>query len=143
MAAKKAAKKATKKAAKKPAPRKDKGEGGAAVKAWIAHAKPQHRALAQRLDEIITEELPGARKAVKWGAPFYGLEGRGWVATFASFKAYVSLGFFAGASLKPEPPEGESGLMRRVKIVDGTEPDEKQIRAWLRQAAKLPGWGKV
>jgi hypothetical protein len=147
MPAKKAAKKASRKApAKKAAPasRAGKGEADAGVKAWIAGAKPRHGELAQRIDKMVADEVPGVTKAVKWDMLFWGIEGKGWIARFASWKAHASLRFYAGTSLTPLPPEGEPGQdVRGVRIPDGEALDEKQVRAWLRQAAKLPGWGKV
>ncbi|MFA5862333.1 MAG: hypothetical protein WDA16_11630 [Candidatus Thermoplasmatota archaeon] len=67
MPAKKAAKRTSKKVPKPaaPAPRADKVEGDAAVKAWIAEANPQHRALATRIDEMVADEIPGITKVVK------------------------------------------------------------------------------
>lgn len=155
--AKKAAKKATTKTAKKAPPKKapakkaafgragtaGKGEGDEAVQAWIAGVKPQHRDLVTKLDALVGKEIPDVKRAVKWSTPFYGRAGQGWLVTVASFKEYVSVGFFAGTMLKPTPPEGESGTMRRVKIHDASEYDEKQLRSWVQQAAKLQGWGKA
>lgn len=120
-----------------------KGEGAAAIAAWIAGINPAHRGIAQRYDALVGDVLPGVQRAVKWSAPFYGLPGQGWVTTFASFKGHASIGFFAGTQLKPMPPEGESGSMRRVNLRDDADFDERQLRAWLQQAATLQGWGKV
>jgi hypothetical protein len=120
-----------------------KAEGDGAVKAWIAGIKPEHREIANRFDALAAEMLPGVRRAVKWSAPFYGLPGQGWVATLASFKDYVSIGFFAGTRLTPPPPLGESGSMRRVAVRGAADYDERQLRAWLKQAAGMQGWGKV
>jgi hypothetical protein len=150
-AAKRAAapKKGAKAAAKKPATKfvrtgtAGKGEGDGAVKAWIARIKPEHQETANRFDALAGATLPGVVRAVKWNAPFYGLKGKGRVATMGSFKHYVSFGFFAGTDLSPQPPEGESGRMRRVLVHDAGEFDEGQLRAWLRQAGAMPGWGKV
>jgi hypothetical protein len=155
-AAKKATKKAatpskaTKAATKKATPPKfgrtgtaGKAEGDGAVKAWIAGIKPEHQEIAHRFDALAGETLPGVKRAVKWNAPFYGLPGKGWVATMGSFKEYVSIGFFAGAKLTPAPPLGESGSMRRVTLHSAADYDERQLRAWLKQASDLQGWGKV
>lgn len=128
----------------KPAPMGSKGTGEAAVKAWIANAKPRHGELAEALDQMVTAEVPGVTKAVKWDMLFWGIEGKGWLVRFASWKAHASVRFYAGTSLKPLPPEGEPGqVVRGIRIPDGENLDEGRMRTWLRQAAKLPGWGKV
>lgn len=147
MTVKKSSKQRAKKAVRKPPATAASGrraEDTAAVDTWIAEAKPPHRALAKRVDEIVSEEMPDVTKAVKWHMLFWGREGRGWMLRFASWKAHASIRFYAGTSLTPLPPEGEPGQdVRGLKIPDGSSLDEKQFRAWVRQAAKLPGWGKV
>jgi hypothetical protein len=120
-----------------------KGEGRTAVQAWIATRKAEHREIIGQLDALITESIPGAVQAVKWSAPFYGLPGKGWLVTVGSFNEYVSVGFFAGTKLKPKPPLGDKGNMRRFQIHDASEYDEARLRSWLQQAAKVQGWGNV
>lgn len=120
-----------------------KADGDGAVKAWIAGINPEHRGIAARFDALAGEMLPGVKRAIKWSTPFYGLPGQGWIATFASFKGHASIGFFAGTRLTPAPPMGDSGNMRRVNLHGAADYDERQLRAWLKQAAGLPGWGTV
>ena len=111
------------------------------IDAWLTKVKPELRPLARRLDRLIMKAMPDAVCAVKWRVPFYGLTGQGWVASIAAFKAHVKLLFFAGGKLKPLPPEGKGNTAIDYRSLD--ELDEKQVSAWLRQAKKLPGWGRV
>ena len=120
-----------------------KGEGDAAVQAWLAGVKPEHQEIVRRLDALATKTIPGVRKAVKWSTPLYGVEGLGWVAAIASFKEHVALRFFSGANLKPPPPDGTSALMRGISIRGAEDYDEKRFRSWFRQAGKIKGWGTV
>lgn len=120
-----------------------KAEGDAAVRAWMSGVKAAHRPLVERLDALIGETVPNVKRAIKWSTPMYGVEGRGWFASVASFKNYVSLRFFAGASLDPPPPFGEGKGMRGVNIRDLREYDENQFRSWIKQASSMPGWGTV
>lgn len=120
-----------------------KAEGDAAVRAWMGAVKPEHRALVERLDALIAEVVPDVRRAIKWSMPMYGREGVGYFASVASFKAHVRLTFFSGTQLTPPPPEGEGKGMRAVNIRDPAEYDEAKLRAWVAQAASIPGWGKV
>jgi hypothetical protein len=144
IAKKPAAKKA---AAKKPAFGRSgtagKAEGDAAVRAWIAGVKPEHRPLVERVDALIAEIVPDVKRAVKWSMPMYGRAGQGWFAHIGAFKNHVAVGFFLGTSLDPPPPAGESGKMRRVNIHGPDEYDEKQLRSWIKQAASMKGWGTV
>jgi hypothetical protein len=120
-----------------------KGEGDAAVRAWMQGVKAEHRPLVERLDALIGEVVPDVKRAVKWSSPMYGREGMGFFASFASFKEHVRLSFFSGVDLRPPPPEGESKGMRSVKLRDASDLDEKQLRSWIQQAAAMKGWGKV
>lgn len=120
-----------------------KAEGNAAVRAWIAAVKPEHRGVVKKLDALIGKVVPDVRRAIKWSTPLYGRTGIGYFASVASFKNYVSLSFFAGAHLDPPPPLGESEQMRRVIVHDMSEFDEARFRSWIEQAASRPGWGKL
>jgi hypothetical protein len=144
--------KAARKSAQKAKPRQKgfgrpgtagKAEGGAAVRRWMAGVNPAHRPMVERLDALMGETVPDVKRAIKWSTPMYGRAGQGWFASVASFKNYVSLGFFAGANLEPPPPEGEGKGMRRVNLRDMSEFDERQFRSWIQQAASIQGWGRV
>jgi hypothetical protein len=135
---------------KKPAPKafgrpgtSGKAEGDAAVRRWMAGVKSAHRPILEKLDALIGETVPDVSRAIKWSTPMYGRKGQGWFASIASFKNYVSLGFFAGTSLSPPPPVGEGKSMRRVNIRDMSEFDENLYRSWIKQASSVKGWGTV
>ncbi|MFM2288007.1 MAG: hypothetical protein RL684_1150 [Pseudomonadota bacterium] len=138
---------ASKKAGKRPArlaggnPRIRKADGNAPVRAYIAAMPGWKRAVGRRLDALIVRTVPGVRKAVKWNSPFYGIEGRGWFLAFHTFTHYVKVSFFKGASLEPPPAGGTGKDSRWLDLREG-EFDQKQVTAWIRQAAALPGWGK-
>lgn len=147
-----AKRRATRKTSKTPAnPKKKfgragtagKGEGDAAVRAWMESVKPNHRPIVERLDALIGEVVPDVKRAVKWSMPMYGRPGRGFFAHLGSFKNHVRLGFFAGARLDPPPPEGEGKGMRSVNIQDPSDVDEEQFRSWIKQASSIQGWGTV
>lgn len=141
--AKAAAKAPARKAAFGRAGTAGKGEGDAAVRAWMQGVKAEHRPLVERLDALIGEVVPDVKRAVKWSSPMYGREGIGWFASFASFKEHVRLSFFSGVDLRPPPPEGESKGMRSVRLRGPADYDEARFQSWIRQAASIPGWGKV
>jgi hypothetical protein len=122
-------------------PQVPKGDGDAGVQAYIAAMPGWKRALGEQLDALIVREVPHVLKAVRWNSPFYGVEGKGWFASFHVFTRYVKLTFFSGTSLKPLPPGGteRSGETRWIDIYeDGF--GEEQMVAWVKQAAALPGW---
>jgi hypothetical protein len=115
-------------------------EGHGAVEVWLGRVKPELQLLARRLDQIILEALPDALCAVKWGVPFYGLPGHGWITAINSFKAHVKLLFFKGGALKPTLPAGKGNNAIDFHSDEELRLAEKQVKAWLQQAKKLPGW---
>ena len=116
-------------------------EGRMAVEAWLTRVKPELQPIAYRLDELIMEAMPDAVCAIKWNSAFYGLKGQGWITSLNSFKAHVKLIFFDGSALKPMLPSGKDNTYIDYRALEDL--DEKQVKAWLKQAKKLPGWLKV
>jgi hypothetical protein len=121
-------------------PQIPKGDGDAPVQAFIEAMPEWKHHVGRRLDDLIVEEVPGVRKAVRWNSPFYGTEG-GWFLSYHCFAKYVKVTFLNGASLDPLPPEPSKDPDTRYLHIgeDGVE-DEAQLRDWIRQAAAAPGW---
>ncbi len=118
-----------------------KADGNAPVQAFIAAMPDWKQGVGRRLDALITRAVPRVRKAVKWNSPFYGIDGKGWFLNFHCFTKYVKVAFFAGASLRPPPPgASKHDKVRYLDIREDDELDEKQLVAWIRQAAAIPGW---
>ena len=119
-----------------------KGEGDGPVQTYIAAAPGWKRPLCARIDALVTGAVPNVRKAVKWNSPFYGAGEAGWFLSLHCFARYVKLAFFNGASLSPPPPGASTQKdVRYLDIYEADALDEKQLRAWIKQASKLPGWG--
>ena len=123
-------------------PQVAKGDGDAPVQAYIAAMPGWKSDLGKRLDALIVRNVPRVRKAVRWNSPFYGIEGQGWFLGFHVFTRYVKVTFFQGTSLRPAPPGGTGKDARWIDIHED-DFDEAQMAKWIRQAAALPGWGKV
>jgi hypothetical protein len=142
-----AAKKAVpKKSPKEPAllsggnPQIAKGYGEAPVLAYIAAMPGWKSEVGRRLDAIITKTVPGVAKAVKWNSPFYGVEKGVWFLSFHVFARYVKVAFFRGAELDPLPPgASKQKHVRYLDIHEGDAINEKQLKAWIKQASQLPG----
>jgi len=122
-----------------------KADGDAPVQAYIAAMPDWKRRVGEQLDALIERTVPGVQKAVNWNSPFYGLAGKGWLVSFHVYARYVKVAFFDGTSLSPPPPGGKSQDGGRWVDVHEGEFDTlaPQLADWLRQAAALPGWGKV
>lgn len=115
-------------------------EGHAAIEVWLGRVKPELQPLVRRLDQLILEAMPDVVCAVKWRVPFYGLPDQGWIAAINSFKAHVKLLFFSGNLLKPILPAGKEHKAIDFHSGEELHREEKQVKAWLQQAKKLPGW---
>ena len=121
-----------------------KAGGNAPVQAYIAAMPGWKRDVGRRLDALMERTVPGVRKAVKWNSPFYGIEGQGWLLNVHVFTRYVKVTFFRGASLRPVPPGASKHKdVRYLDIYEDDRLDEAQFADWVKQASKLPGWGKV
>ena len=122
-------------------PQVAKGDGDAPVQQYIAAMPGWKREVGRRLDALIGRSVPGVRKAVKWNSPFYGVEGRGWFLSFHVYTNFVKVAFFRGAALRPKPPgESKHKDVRYLDIREKDPTDDKQLAAWIQQAADLPGW---
>lgn len=116
-----------------------KADGDAPVQAYIDAVPGWKRDIARQLDAMIVRTVPKVRKAVKWNSPFYGVEGKGWFMSFHVFTNYVKVTFFFGRSLRPAPGGGTAKDARWIDIHEH-DLDEKQLTAWVKQAAAIPGW---
>ncbi|WOF42669.1 DUF1801 domain-containing protein [Sphingopyxis indica] len=122
-------------------PQIPKGDGDAPVRAYIAAMPDWKRAAGERLDALIEKAVPDVQKAVRWNSPFYGVEGKGWFASFHCFTRYIKITFFKGAALDPPPPVASKDAdVRYLHIHEGEDVDEDQLARWLKQAAAIPGW---
>jgi hypothetical protein len=115
-------------------------DGDAPVQAYIAAMPGWKRDVGRRLDALIVRTVPAVRKAVRWNSPFYGIEGRGWFVAFHVYARYVKVTFFRGTSLRPPPTGGKSKEARWIDVHED-DLDEARMAAWVKQAAKIPGWG--
>jgi len=111
------------------------------VQAYIAAIPGWKRHVAQRLDEIISDAVPGVHKAVRWNSAVYGIKGQGWFVGFHVFTKYVKVTFFKGTSLTPVPHGGTTAEARWIDVHED-DLDAPQLIDWVRQAAAIPGWGQ-
>ncbi|MBP8824483.1 MAG: DUF1801 domain-containing protein [Flavobacteriales bacterium] len=117
-----------------------KGYGDAPVQTYLQAIPDWKREVAVELDALITRAVPKLFKAVKWNTPMYGMEGNGYFMGFNMTTKYVKVAFFHGALLEPLPPDASTQKkVRYLHIREHDVIDKKQVTAWVKQAAKLPG----
>lgn len=117
--------------------------GDKPVFAYIASLPEPQRGIAERVDALAARTLPGLERSVKWGMAYYGV-GDGWCFSCGGFAGHVKLMFINGVALKPVPPVTPIGMgksTRGVELKSVDDIDERQIAAWMKQVAAVPGVG--
>jgi len=121
-------------------PQIPKGDGDEPVQAYLAAMPGWKQAIGRRIDELVVENVPNVRKAVRWNSPFYGVEGQGWFLSFHCFNKYVKVSFMTGTALDPMPPvESKQDKVRYFHLHEDDDWDEAQFVSWVEQAAARPG----
>jgi hypothetical protein len=118
--------------------------GDKPVFAYIGSLPEPQRSIAERVDALAAETLPGLRRSVKWGMAWYGV-GDGWCFSCGGFAGHVKLTFGRGTSLTPVPPVTPIGMgkdSRGLELESVDDIDEPLLASWMKQAAALPGFGK-
>lgn len=116
------------------------GSGDAPVQAYIAAMPEWKHDVGRQLDRIISDVVPGVRKAVKWNSPLYGAGDDGWFLSWHCMTRYVKVAFHRGAELDPIPPVASTQALVRYLHVSPEAPlDAAQFAAWVTQASRLPG----
>lgn len=121
-------------------------EGDKPVFDYIASLPQPQRGIAERIDALAVKTLPGLQRSVKWGMAYYGVGasaplGGGWCFASGAFVGHVKLMFIRGTDLKPEPPVTPVAMgkaTRGVELASAKDLDERQLAAWMKQAATMP-----
>ncbi len=117
--------------------------GDKPVFAYIAGLPQPQRGIAERIDQVAADTLPGLQRSVKWGMAYYGV-GDGWCFCCGAFAGHVKLMFVNGTMLDPVPPVTPVAMGKSTRGVELTctdDIDEPQVVAWMKQIAAMPGVG--
>jgi hypothetical protein len=119
-------------------------DGDKPVFAYIASLPQPQRGIAERVDVLAAKTLPGLQRSVKWGMSYYGV-GDGWCFCCGGFATHVKLMFMNGLTLMPVPPVTPVAMgksTRGVELESVEDLDERQLAAWMKQVAAVPGVGR-
>ncbi len=122
---------ATKTTAKKPAPKK---AATAADVRYIAEQPADKAALLEKLRALVNKGVPDADVSIKWGVPFYQMNGKN-ICALASFKDHVAINFFAPPNAFVDPGkrlEGSGKGNRTLKVRSAGDIDSPSILRWLK-----------
>ena len=109
------------------------------VDAYVAKAAPFARPILRKLRSAVHAACPDGEETVKWGMPFFVVDGR-ILCYMAAFKAHAGFGFWRGLNkavlgASAKPGEGMGTLGRIESLAD--LPSDAKLRGWIRKAAKL------
>ena len=110
------------------------------IENWSRRLMPDLQPIVTRLDELICETIPRVQYAIKWKRAYYGLPKLGWIIELAAYDASVNVVFFGGADFDPPPPLGTTGRTRYVKVKTIEESQASEVRKWIKQSRRVPGW---
>ena len=117
---------------------------GKPIDGFFAKQPPQLRAILEELRKLVEEAAPEASSSIKWGMPFYTLDGK-MMCALAGFKAHVNLILAGppGAFADPEGRlEGDAKGGRHLKLRSLDELPRAAVKGWLKTAARVAREGK-
>lgn len=127
---------AKKVSARKPGPRAD---FGAPIDGFFEKQPAHLRAILDQLRKLIDEAAPDAEASIKWGMPFFSVNGT-MMCALGAHKSHVNLLLSGppGAYADPEKRlSGESKNGRHLKLTSIDEIPGDAVRRWLRTAGEL------
>ena len=131
------ANKATKQVpAKKHGPRADLG---APIEGFFAKQPAATRPILEKLRSMVEEAAPEAKSSLKWGMPFYEINGT-MMCALGGHRAHVNLILSGPPGSYADPQgqlEGDGKTGRRLKLTALDELPLAAVRGWLKAAAAL------
>jgi hypothetical protein len=126
----------TRRTTSKPAPRVD---YGAPITGFFAKQPAPLRALLEQLRDVIHEVVPEARSSLKWGMPFFTLDGT-MMCALAGHKSHVNLILSGPPGTYADPGGllvGEAKTGRHLKLTAADQVPREAVRGWIETAARL------
>lgn len=106
------------------------------IAAYLKSLPTSQREIAESLHALIMKTLPKAEIVIKWGYPWYQVDGED-IAYLMGVAKRINFGFPRGAELDSELLEGTGKGMRHIKVASTDDVRARAFAALLRAAAKL------
>jgi hypothetical protein len=101
---------------------------------------PDLQPIVKGLDELIRSTIPDLHYAIYRNRPYYGHPKLGWIIEIAAYYKSVNVVFFGGADFKSPPPLGTVDRTRYIKVTSLEEAQRPELKKWIEQAGRTPGW---
>lgn len=111
-----------------------------AIDEWFGRLVPDLQPIVRQLDASIRSIIPSLHYALKWKRPYYGIADLGWIIEIAPYDVSVNVVFLGGADFDRPPPLGTADRSRYVKLTSLGEVERPELRAWIEEAGRTPGW---
>lgn len=124
-------------AAKRPMPGR-RADLGAPIEGFFTKQPPHLREILEALRALVDEAAPDAVSSIKWGMPFYTVNGQ-MTCALAGFKAHVNLILAGPPGAFADPDgllEGDAKGGRHLKVRALDELPRQAVKGWLRTAVK-------
>jgi hypothetical protein len=121
---------------KKPTARAD---FGAPIDGFFTKQPAHLRAVLEELRELVEEAAPDAQSSLKWGMPFYSVNGA-MMCALGAHKSHVNLILSGPADTFADPDgrlAGDGKTGRHLKLTGVDDLPRAAVRRWLRAAAAL------
>lgn len=115
-------------------------EGHSDIEDWFPRLMPDLQPIAIRLDELIRGSIPKLQFTVYRKRAYYGVPDLGWLIELAPYDVSVNVVFFGGADFDVPPPLGGVDRTRYVKVRSLDDVDGPDMKKWMEQAGRTPGW---
>jgi hypothetical protein len=115
---------------------KGRADFGAPIDTYFEQLPPDKRALLEQLRSIVEATVPKAESGLKWGAPFYTIDGK-MLCAMGALKNEVALSFFGPPEVFVDPKgqlQGKGKDYRVLKVKNEREIDAASVKRWLKAA---------
>lgn len=123
--------------ATRPAKPERRTDFGAPIAGFFAKQPAALRPILAQLRDLVQEAAPDAKSSIKWGMPFFTIDG-GMMCALGGHKAHVNLILSGPPGTYADPDNllrGDGKTGRHLKLVPGDRVPVDAVRGWLAIAA--------